>query len=343
MEYYLGSTAFFYIAVLLSAGTRTFKYAVIVGMLPMIALALLRGNVGVDTAFYLFQIRSLLAARQLLGQLEPLFEATALLFGGITNDARTILALFGLLCTAALIVAGLRLERKPWIFALAIVPQFYFDMTMNGIRYGISFSLVYLAASFLVLGKRKIYWLVVATATLFQLSGGAMALLLYALVERRWRAIVYGGIGAMIIAVVFRDYLLLKMEAYAFIQIASGTAGLVPLSVCLLTLLLWVVTPALRRDASIMIFTLLALSLMAFFISRFTYAGLRFLELLTFLIFVALACHLRLNNIRLRAPVITMLCLIGVIGFAFKLRNFQSGEYLESPFIPYHFYWEAEQ
>lgn len=150
MEYYLGSVAIFYVAVLLTGGCRALKIGILVGMLPMVAVALLRGNVGTDTAYYLYQIRAVSAAGALTGIFEPLFEVVVLCLSGLYDDPRIVLVLFGALTTVILAAGGVTLERRPWIFGLAIIPQFYFDMTMNGIRYGIAFSFVYLASTYLV-------------------------------------------------------------------------------------------------------------------------------------------------------------------------------------------------
>jgi hypothetical protein len=254
-----------------------------------------------------------------------------------------VLALFGGLTTILLMLAGLRLERKPWIFALAIIPQFYFDMTMNGIRYGIAFSFVYLAATNLVQGRYFRYWLLVAIGTAFQLSGGALGLMLYALVERRWRAMMYGGVMALIVSVVFRDYLASKIEAYATIEVESGIAGLAPLLISLMTLAFWTARRSLRCGAELMVLALFLLTVFSFGLSRFTYAGIRLQQLVVFLIFLALACHVRMFRLRLKQTTVLTLFVIGALGFALKLRNFQDGAYLnDSPFIPYHFYWDAQ-
>lgn len=343
MEYYLGSVAIFYVALMLTGRTHALKAGVLIGMLPMIAVALLRGNVGTDTAYYLSQIRVVSAAGQLTGTFEPLFDAIILAFSGFFDDPRLVLALFGALTTFVLVAGGLRLERKPWIFALAILPQFYFDMTMNGIRYGLAFSFVYLAATYLVQGRHMRYWLLIAIATSFQLSGGALGLMLYALIERRWRAMIYCGVIAVIVMVVFRDYLAYKMEAYSSLEAESGTAGLGPLVISLMTLAFWMTRGSLRRGTELMVATLFLLTVFSFALSRFTYAGIRLQQLIVFLIFIALACHVRIFHLRLRSTTVLALFVIGALGFAMKLRNFQDGAYLyDSPFIPYHFYWEPQ-
>jgi len=81
---------------------------------------------------------------------------------------------------------------------------------------------------------------------------------------------------------------------------------------------------------------------LAWWLTSVSYAGLRMQLLVLFVCFCSIST-IQLKEYRYKRNVILFLFIIGLFGFIGKLNNFNdemkdSG----SPFLPYHFYWEAE-
>jgi len=316
----------------------------IIGTLPMIALALLRGNVGVDTPNYIGAIEVL---RQTGGEslqlFEPLFQWLLIALGQLPVPAWVVLAMVSLGTTLLLLIGWTRLEPSLIIFS-GIYAQFFVDMTMNGIRYGLAFSLIVFGAKFLLSRKFHVFWVFVLAATFIQFTSAVLGVLLYLLHERRWRALGYAGFFGWLVAISFSDHLLLKIAANELEQIPGALSGVVPLAATWMVLFVWRADAHARQQAHMKIYGLALLSVVCYGITQLTYAGLRMQQLVLFLTSLTLACHLHSGAITLRRNSVIALLIIGMLLGTLKLRNFaQSSEDALALFIPYKFIWEERQ
>jgi hypothetical protein len=214
-------------------------------------------------------------------------------------------------------------------------------MTMNGIRYGLAFSIIFYGARFLINGKIKIYLVIAIAAALIQLSSILIAGLLYLLIRMRWRILLSSAIGAVIVYLLFSDYLQFKIDANKTLETASATAGIAPLLLSSLTLGVCWMDKDIRKIIGIQIFILAALTIISYIITQVFYAGLRFQQLNLFLIYLFIACASAKNKLHFSKKIVVYFVLISILSTGFRLKNFynDAGQG-DSPFAPYKFNWE---
>jgi len=316
----------------------------VIGAVPMIALVLLRGNVGTDTPIYISIIEvyrdNPIDPPQLF---EPLFELVLINISLLPIPSWAVLALVSLSTTVLFIRGWIRIEPTLVIFT-GVYAQFFVDMTMNGIRYGLAFALIVFGSRFLLEKKMYFFWTFVLAATFVQVSSALLAVLLYFLHEQRWRTVFYTIALVGLVGMSFSDRLLIKIVAYQLEHIPSGLSGLMPLTAIWLTLGVWITDTNARRQATLKIIGLAAISIAFYLLAQVTYAGLRFLQLTLFLSALTFACHLKGSHIRMRHRTAILLIAIGLFLGVMKLRHYsESIDGAQAQFIPYKFYWEDYQ
>ncbi|AYN14921.1 EpsG family protein [Pseudomonas monteilii] len=341
MIYYVASTLAFFVLCFMGWLVRAPRYFLVLALLPMAFLAILRGTVGMDTATYIQTINQLLESGSFLGVFEPLFEGLVLTLSMFTDSAALILALIGVMITLLLVWAGMRHNSNPYLFCLLVVPVYYFDMVMNGVRYGLAFSLVYLAGSFLLQRRYGVYFALVLVAGMIQVSSLMLGLLLFILYTRQWRWVIYGTVFLAVFVGVFFNYLLAKLTSYAGLQVASGLSGLSTVLVSWLLLAIWALDVQARRHSGLVILLLAGLTVVMIGVSQFSYAGIRLQQLVNFLIIMCLIFHTARYEIQLAPFTKVAILLVALMAFAFRMKNFADTAGIgSSPFVPYLFFWE---
>lgn len=340
MLYYVAPLMFLYAMYGLGRITRQQAAWFVVGTIPTVLLVVLRGTVGVDTPNYLGAIDLLRDADESLQLFEPLFEAFIRMLVQLPIASWAVLALVSLTTTVLLLSGWIRIEPRLVIFT-SVFTQFFVDMTMNGIRYGLAFAAIVVGANFLLSKRMHLFWGCVIAATMIQLTSGLLGVLLYVLHEGRFRALVYAVLFGALVMLGFSDHLLLKIAANELEQSPSALSGIVPLLATWSVLWTWAADRQAYQGANRKVWGLFALSLLSYGVTQVTYAGLRTQLLIVFLTSLAFACHLRANNLHLLRRTVTILIAISVIFGALKLRNFAHvAEDAKAPFIPYKFIWE---
>lgn len=341
MVYYIASTLIYFVMCFMGWLVRAPRYCLVLALIPMAFLAIFRGSVGMDTAVYIQAINQIVEAGTFVGVFEPLFESLVLGLSFFTGDASLILALSGLLITFLLMWAGLRRNANPYLFCLLIVPVYYFDMVMNGVRYGLAFSLVYLASTYLLQGRHVVYLVLVLLASLIQVSSIMLGLLLYVLYLRRWRWMLYGGMVAAAFVAVFFNYLLTKVQSYSDIQTTSWLSGLSTVFVSWLLLMIWTLDVQARRHSGLLIPILTGLTIVMIGVSQFSYAGIRLQQLVAFLIVLCLVVHTERYKVQFSTVSKIAIVLVSLLAFLFRMKNFADTANIgSSPFVPYVFFWE---
>lgn len=348
MIYYLSAFIFFYIFLISSQQKNGIEYVYIfVGMIPLILLVVLRGNVGTDTATYLSAFEEYRRSSENIENHEPLFFLLSVALVRAFDSSRIALISVGILITLILLGSSALLERRGLIYGACVVPQFYLDMTMNGVRYGLSFSLVVLATSFLVRGYKRYFWTLAAVAGLAHISGLLLALLLYSTTLSLKRAVVdwrfFSGVIISAIGFIyyFSEYLQIKFLAYELFQSPSEFSGIAPLFVSTAALFAWYFDAPRHERSKTLVFTLFVLALVAFLAARYTYAGLRFQYLILFLIFLSFQYRISAFRIKPQRRTYLLFFAVGLLGLSTQLRNLLEGAGEgDSPSIPYTFFWQ---
>lgn len=347
MYYYLVPSFLFASVCLVFSQLRMAKVGFILSVPFLILIASLRGDVGVDTHSYLVNVGNIISKEGYFFVFEPGFVLLVLFFGSLGMEPRSILIAISLLITLVLFYAFFKIEKgKAYILFFLVIPVFYFDMTMNGLRYGLSFSFVALACSYLLQdGKKWLFFFFVFIATSIQFTGLFLALLVYYVINGKIKSGLYIGLffSLVIIASEFLGFGFIndKFDAYSQIQSPGFGSGLTTAAISFLTIsaLMYFERGLERRGFIIVYLTLL--TLVSFGISQFSYAGLRLQSLILFLIFLIYAMNSQVLKNK-KGFYLFVLTVIGLLGFLFKLKNFIDGENIGlTPFIPYMFIWDV--
>ena len=343
MTAYLVAYGFLFVCLAFGLWTRTLRWSVIVGCLPLVSLIAFRGLVGTDTAQYLYIIRAVWEQGLLAVGLEPGFGFLSMMLMARFHDPFLVLVIISVAIALLVLVAGLWLEKVPVLFAAIVLPYFLLDMTMNGVRYGLAFGLVMLATGFLLRGRRLIFVALAALAALTQLSALILAAGVWLLLEARLRTAVIVVALAVPFVVYFGTYLDDKASAYSELYIASASAGLVPLALSLATLGGLFTVKEIRETNRFQILALVAAAIVAFALTRFTSGGLRLLQLVLFLIYLygaAQIYRLSINVWRNQRLLVAMIA-VALVAAVFRLDNFaEDRDFGPTPFNPYYFIWD---
>ncbi|MFZ3139353.1 EpsG family protein [Polaromonas sp.] len=345
MEYYILAFIFFYIFIFLARQACEYEpIFFIIGIAPLAFLAVFRGNVGTDTSAYLEIIRATSESTELVS-IEPLFYGLSAGLMFLFNNEKVVLAVFGVLITLILLAASSKLEKSGTVFGACVIPIFYQAMTMNGVRYGLSFSIVVFATVFFLHGYRKSFFFIALLAGLIHLSGLMLAFLFYIFFVKTIKLQMFFMVllTGLLLAVFFSDIILTKIPSYMDFKSPSIFSGT---SIFLLSLLAIYVLGNLEGVGfylSFRAFWIIFIVISSFVLSKFSYAGLRFQSLILFLIFLVMQYKIASENIVVKNRNYMILIFIGLLGLGFNFNNYINEEPDgESPFIPFKFVW-AEQ
>lgn len=323
-----------------AAGLRFAHY---VFALPLIFLAVFRGEIGPDTAGYIQNAQSIIwwARRDPSNEIGYEFLVQGL--AQLTSDPRVIVALISLIA-AILFFSMLQMwDEGRCILSLVLLPIAYYDFTMNGLRMGIAFPLAVMATLQLQKKRRVLFYVLSLAAISMQMTA---ALLLPLLFLARWGGKLSwrGSVGGLLIGVsllypaycFLGDRLVLKFLAYSVISSPTSLSGAGPLliSLCASLLALWICTS--HRYLGIVF---LLIQVACFGISSLTYAGLRIQEMALFAQLLALSYWTRWPLGKRQLAAIALLC---CLAFSWTARNFIMTTGEPSAFLPYRFVWEQE-
>lgn len=310
-------------------------------MLPAIVFVALRGNVGTDTDTYHRMIEALLAdpyagSSEFDVEIGFFFLLRFLML--FMNDPRVILNSISLFIALYSYFLFSKKQYSTTIFCLLIFPMFFFDMSMNGLRYALAFLLAK-HASDNVQDDRKISGGILLLLSVSLQISGILVFFLMQLHKMRFRHALYSIPLMVIFYYAFDERLLYKFAAYQDLAAPTGTSGLFPLIIffsCYATLVLA------RFEYAKLYFPILLLEIASFMLTRITYAGLRF-QLLVLFSFLCCISVIELQKVTRNIKmvyglfiVIGMLCFIGTV----KHYIDDEGE-PPSPFLPYQYFWDV--
>lgn len=355
MVYYISAFLIYGLALiyLLQEGRRRRGLLFISAMSPLVLLALLRGGVGTDTASYL----SIVDEIENYGTTSVAVESgfvlliKAMLYLGA--EPMQILVLVGFITTAVLISASLTSGRATLVSALCIVPIFYLDMTMNGLRYGLSFAFAMYSIALFSKNRVIVGSFLAVCSVLFHISGLAlfaiMALLASNKIElRRWIAL---SVGLALVVFVqlhgsqqtetaqqtqinFAE----KALIYTHFPSPSILSGLAPLVLSIIVIfLIFSVDQMSNGIRSRRFYILSALVILTFVVAKFSYAGLRLQFVVLFAMLVALQFKPEFSVASIQAKgVRRAMAIVGVLGaFAFLKNIYLTEGVGATPFLPY--------
>ena len=318
-------------------------------LLPAILVFALRGNVGTDTYYYLGLLDDYMHYGESEARYEPGFEFLGKALIGLGLSPRFALASIGLLTTLLLCKAYSASKRQMLLLTLLVFPLYFFFFLMNGIRYGLSFSLATISIDKLY---RKKYlsatiWGLIAISMQYS---AALVILPFVgtLVKKKFIVvIVLLLVGVFLISPdsfsLITDRIAGKSEAYSGITAPSIFSGLAPLFIVLMMYASFLSFNN-KNPYSKLIHIILLLEVLSFIMAKFTYAGLRFQGVFMYCIILYLKFSIdaiSVNHIRKLVYIFIMLSLVGIILFLKNIYVTVDGDM--SPFLPYKFFWEEQR
>lgn len=306
----------------------------------MFALVLLRGNVGVDLPMYVQSIALIQEKESLLFIFEPGFELLILALVNITNTPEVIAKLIATFTTALLLFNKWRTKTAYQALGLGIIPYFYLDMTMNGLRYGLAFATTLVALNFLIATQRVRYISASLIAASVQVTSFYLIALTQLFLRPSWKYILPTILFLPALAILGSDYFIHKILANTELGKPGVTAGLAPLLLSALVLTGCWSDSRLRGLYRVRLLILAALTVLTYGITQLSYAGLRFQQMNYFFILLFVIHASESLNLKRSKLILITLILASILGSTFRLQNFYS-EFGngDAPFSPYEFYW----
>lgn len=337
MIYYITPYILIVLASILSLRMKGkgYKYLFLLSFIPAVLLVTMRGLVGTDTYSYLsFFEQSKWDIEANYYNLEIGFVAYLKVVTYLGIAPQKALNLFSLIICIVIYFNFSQAKKSFIIFASLIFPVFFYDMTMNGLRYGLAFVL---AVPFILepiknfsnISKNKILMLL----SILNHNSVITFIFFKIFINLNIKNFIVGLVITVVAFYLLQDYLLLKFDNYSELESPGALSGIQPL---IIMFLLVVINSVFFKSRTKRNLYLLLLQICFYGLTQFTYGGLRFQFATLFFLMILTIKDTDCKNYNLY---ITGIYLIGLLGFLLKARNMLDGYGIGySPFLPYLFY-----
>lgn len=318
------------------------------GILPFALLVHLRGPVGTDSSNYIEIIKKINTTGTFEGlELGFIYLIKGVLY--ISQNPLFICILIAVITTGVLLTASNTHVRAKFIFLACIAPVFYLDMTMNGLRYGLSFSFAMLAIAKFYQNKLVSSIGLAIISVLLHVSGFLLFLIVAITADSKekfnqWVKLLISLSPIVLIQLFFTNHTSTQLNAtakyLAYCNIVSPTwySGISTLILSLLTI--YVLYKSENTRNSVVNHKLAALCFLAFLtfiIAKFSYAGLRLQLVLLFGMLLIMQYEPAFANV-MKTTRKTGTLIIGYLGLLVSFKNIISTHGQgASPFSPYLF------
>ena len=317
---------------------KSYKMILFIGLIPAALIAILSGDSGTDKLSYYNWISRTFSGHMDEIAYEPGFKYLTYGLSFIYPSEYFIIPVVGLLTSIFLWLAFSNNKWQLIVFTFLLFPYFYFDMTMNGLRYGLSFAISAYAAKLIVDKKVKSFFIFGLLAVSMQYSSIVIIAMIY--FSRIDFKKIHTVLLVVVVYVLFNvldiGYFDTKVDMYKDLTKPSGISGVSPL---ILFTLIFCLNWSLNKKLSKTFFIIFGLQIASFILSLSSYSGLRFQSLFIFTLLIYIAFFQEVQEFKRRYVIYFIL--IGFMSFSLKIRNFMSEENeIKTPFLPYEFYWE---
>lgn len=310
----------------------------VISVIPASLISVFRGDVGTDTFTYLNYFRELKITDSF--KFEPGFEFLSRWIKLVCNDERLSVAVVSLIIII-LIVKGFSYSKEQIIlFSLLFFPLFFYDMSMNGLRYGLGFSLVALSIDNLYKLNYKTATALGFCAITIQYSCVLILICFFLFKIRKIYLISLIIIFSFLLFFLSfnLNYFYDKQDFYKDAVAPGGTSGLGPLFVFLSLVVVYVITfKTYKLNKTLVLIVIF--ELLSYLVTRISYAGLRLqmLYLFTLILFI----RQELPSLSKRNLFFFSLFFLGFFSLFLSVKNMNSViEDDQTPFIPYKFFWQ---
>lgn len=314
-------------------------------LLPAILIFALKGNIGTDSIFYLGFLEDYRLYGESNVKYEPGFELLNKVIVYMGATPRLGVAIIGMISTFILCKSFSRSRNEMILLALVVFPIFFYDFTMNGIRYGLSFCIATLAVD--ALYKKKYWYFGIWAIVAFTIQYSSLLILLLfvsVLIPKKY-IIIFAVLLGFLFAVspesfaFFLDRLSDKQNGYSELYAPSITSGLFPL---LSVFFLYANFLYFHRGCkySKLVHAVVIFEVLSFVIAKFTYAGLRLQGVFMFCMILYIKNNTKPTQMHWREIInYSILSLLAILIF---LKNITVVHDEYTPFLPYKFFWEEK-
>lgn len=297
---------------------RLSKSVFLLALMPAFLVVIFRGNIGVDTAAYESIIDNSYAGTCAV---EPIFCWITNSMYSVVERADITLRFITFVFCALFFLAFCKHKADMVVASFFVFPLFFYDMSANGIRYGLAFVVFKLIHD--AIGNKAI----IAMPLYAGIQSSSVVLLMLSLADEIGAKLSW-FVGVFIIAVlflsgvyelVFFEYFYKKLNAYLVISSPSWYSGVFYVMVGSILLLVLGGKRVFSKKTVVLCFLFLFLFL---FVSFFSYAGLRLMQLIIFFIAIKSSSLLRFYHLRSRSffAFVVVFFVLGFLGFVNIIR-----------------------
>jgi hypothetical protein len=335
-----------------AAGLWLLRGAYVRGSIPAILiycciLACCRGNAGTDTEYYQNMFAGVAMGNQ-PWRVEGGFALIATLimklgFSAELGVRAVAFVFFGLLA----IYAWRATDSEKWILLTYLLPIFAYQYSMNGIRIGLASAALLICAQALRSGTTRTKLAAVFLPASIHYSIILSAAWIAAAGFTRRISELLIGISVTLAALfvlwsVASDYLFAKQGVYEIMVSPEAYSGLARVAVIAAVTLAVLMSGLPLMDKLVAVVPAVVLTAVSLGLARESFAGLRFLDLISFALPVILSVALRRVALPLNRTTAFAILVAGLLGSLAVARNFVNEEGSgDAPFIPYHTLWQA--
>lgn len=305
------------------------------------SIAVLRGNVGTDTANYEVMVGVLRSPTAWYG-VEPGFAALTAALGVFSPSDIMLVRLLAIVFIMGLVRFVWRSDKDELFYLLVFyIPASFYQHSMNAVRLGLASIFILLATQNFRRNNRAgmIAWLLVGFS--FHYSTALIAIYLAAVgrvFKLKASALVFIFVALALggLSLIYNNYLWLRIgnyQEYSSPEKLSGTSQVV----IVLMVLAGVMGSRLASfERWLLLSSGLALLLMFWLMAHYTYAGLRFLDLIKFMFPLAILIAHGRGGLQMNAVTRGSLAGAGIVATASVLRSFAiSAGQGKTPWLPY--------
>ncbi|MDX1722539.1 MAG: EpsG family protein [Pseudomonas sp.] len=324
------------------SGYKTRLFAV-VALLFFLVISVSRGAVGTDTDTYEYVVGQLMGGLSWTG-MEPGFVLMSWAFAIVTGSASVAIRLVSVVIFLIMFVYLFRSDKNEKFLLLSyMLPAFVYQYTLNGLRIGVAAMLLMLAVQ-QVRRSHKASGLLLATTALFFHYSSLVSLVFIWASQTRWvkasNILIVPLASAVMLAIfsINSDYFLAKVLSYQASESPSPFSGLGKVAVLLLLIFGVVVSRLPNIEKLKLIFLGGGFVVVFWALSSISYAGLRFLDLISFSFPLAILLTFSRCELNFDRSIKVIFILAGLLAAFTSYRNFISEAGVgPSPFMPYHF------
>jgi hypothetical protein len=313
---------------------------IVLGFCTILASA--RGDVGTDTFAYEALVGVYTQSTSWIG-IEPGFIAYVR-FAELTieNDVIVTRGLSLIFCALLLVFCWRASRDELFVLLIYFAPNYFFQMSMNGLRIGIATVALLCAVQLFRRGRNRHAIIYAVLGVAFHVSIiFAIVLMTLTLVKvSRAKSLFIPITAAMLVlglVISVQGYVSDKVDDYTIIASPGIFSGASPIGRILVIILAAASLPIERAEKKWIFATIVIATIVSYVMSTQSYAGLRLLEMIAsvvpFLILMKVVPSAHLNH-----RFCLGLAFAGILGGLNTLRVFfASPNFGGAPFVPYHF------